>query len=102
MSANSFLEGSEICDVMHMIILGQVLFYLRELTERIAQGDGIQILKASQAKLKVKDCSMLVKITYFTTCFVASSFLSERLHLRILIFADIRCGTLLPEIHFVL
>jgi hypothetical protein len=31
----------------------QVPFYLAELTENIAQDDRIQILKASQAKLKV-------------------------------------------------
>lgn len=31
----------------------QVPFYLAELTEKIAQNDRIQILKVSQAKLKV-------------------------------------------------
>ena len=32
----------------------QVPYYLGELTEKVAQDDRIQILKASQAKLKVK------------------------------------------------
>lgn len=31
----------------------QVTFYLAELTEKVAQDDRIQVLKASQAKLKV-------------------------------------------------
>lgn len=31
----------------------QVLYYLAELTEKIAQDDRIQVIKASQAKLKV-------------------------------------------------
>lgn len=36
------------------VIISQVPYYLAELTEKIAQDDRIQILKASQAKLKVR------------------------------------------------
>lgn len=39
---------------MHLFyIFGQVPYYLGELTEKIVEEDRIQILKASQAKLKV-------------------------------------------------
>lgn len=37
----------------------QVPFYLAELTEKVSQGDRIQILRASQAKLKVNDLQYL-------------------------------------------
>lgn len=37
-----------------MVFWLQVPYYLGELTEKVAQDDRIQILKASQAKLKVK------------------------------------------------
>lgn len=37
-----------------MVFWLQVPYYLGELTEKVAQDDRIQILKTSQAKLKVK------------------------------------------------
>lgn len=40
-----------------------MLYYLGELTEKIAAEDRIQVLKAAQAKLKVpKSCEILLRI----------------------------------------
>lgn len=40
-----------------------MLYYLGELTEKIAAEDRIQVLKAAQAKLKVtKSCDVLLRI----------------------------------------